>query len=185
MPGASSWKLYGTTYFAANGQPECGTFVYNGTLSRWIMKSWASQDMPSLEVLGTLYPATIAGAPNFTTAVTSTAGWEFGNGESDQVKFAGKPYTEGTAPALSSCGTLPLISGNDKAGTVTLGTGSPTACTLTFNAAWSTNAPICVVSTNTASRSYRVSASSTSAITVTQDSAADSASFNYHCVGRL
>src|SRR5947209_1683614 len=33
-----------------------------------------------------------------------------------------------TAPALTSCGTSPSIVGTDFAGTVTMGTGTPTGC---------------------------------------------------------
>jgi hypothetical protein len=48
-----------------------------------------------------------------------------------------------TAPALTSCGTSPAIIGTDLAGTVTMGTGTPTGCVITFNSA-KTAAPHCV-----------------------------------------
>ena len=73
----------------------------------------------------------------------------------------------GTAPTLTSCGTSPAISGGDLAGTVTMGTGAPTGCIITFATAYST-APHCVVSwraTPLATQSYAVS---TTAITLTQ-----------------
>lgn len=72
-----------------------------------------------------------------------------------------------TAPALTSCGTSPTITGNDHAGVVTMGTGSPTGCVITFNVAYA-SAPICIVSWQAqalASQSYTVS---TTAITLTQ-----------------
>jgi hypothetical protein len=42
----------------------------------------------------------------------------------------------GSAPAASSCGTTPSVSGNDVRGTVTIGSGTVTACTLTFHVAY-------------------------------------------------
>lgn len=85
------------------------------------------------------------------------------------VGFDGKfiPQGTGTAPALTSCGISPAITGTDVAGTVTMGTGTPTGCVITFNVAYAT-APHCVVvwiATPLASQSYATSAS---AITLTQ-----------------
>ena len=87
----------------------------------------------------------------------------------------------GTAPALSSCGTTPAIEGSDLSGTVTMGTGSPTGCVITFNAAY-TSAPRCSVTwrTNIASMQYTVS---TSAITLTQ-TATSSNLVDYICTVR-
>lgn len=86
-----------------------------------------------------------------------------------------------TAPALTSCGTSPSITGNDMAGTVTMGTGTPTGCVITFNSAKS-SAPHCVVTwiaTPLASQSYATSAS---AITLTQ-TATSSNVVKYICMG--
>lgn len=63
------------------------------------------------------------------------------------------------APALTSCGTTPSIVGTDLAGTVTMGTGTPTGCIITFNVP-KTTAPHCVVqwiATPLASQSYTTS----------------------------
>lgn len=87
----------------------------------------------------------------------------------------------GSAPALSSCGTTPAIVGSDLAGTVTMGTASPTGCVITFNAAYAA-APHCVVTwqANLASMQYTVS---TTAITLTQ-TATSSNLVNYICMAR-
>jgi hypothetical protein len=71
-----------------------------------------------------------------------------------------------TAPALTSCGTNPLVTGSDLAGSVEMGTGAPTGCTITFNVPYS-SAPTCRVTweTNIASMQY---ARSMTAITLTQ-----------------
>lgn len=85
-------------------------------------------------------------------------------------------------PTLSSCGTNPAVSGSNQAGIVTMGTGSPTGCTITFNTAnpWSA-VPACVVSwqANLASMAYTVT---TAAITLTQ-TGTSSNKVDYICVG--
>ena len=53
----------------------------------------------------------------------------------------------GTAPTISTCGTSPSVVGNDNAFTITVGTGTTTACTATFASAW-TNVPQCNVTPN-------------------------------------
>ena len=89
--------------------------------------------------------------------------------------------TGATAPALTSCGTTPAIVGTDMAGTVTMGTGTPTGCVITFNVPWAV-APFCVVTwiaTPLASQSY---VTSTTAITLTQ-TATSSNVVKYICIG--
>ena len=87
-----------------------------------------------------------------------------------------------TAPALTSCGTSPSISGTDVAGTVTMGTGLPTGCTIAFNTAYNA-VPYCTVTwmaTPLATQSYTVS---TSQIVLTQ-TATNSNAVVYHCTAR-
>lgn len=87
-----------------------------------------------------------------------------------------------TAPALTSCGTSPTITGNDHAGIVTMGTGSPTGCVITFAVAYS-SAPVCLGSWSAqalASQSYVVSAS---AITLTQTGTSSNV-FRYICLAQ-
>jgi hypothetical protein len=90
--------------------------------------------------------------------------------------------TGATAPALTSCGsTGSAISGNDYAGTVTVGASASTSCIVTFNTAYVV-APTCVVSPRSqiTSFAYTVSAS---AITITQTSTASDL-FDYVCVAK-
>ena len=88
-----------------------------------------------------------------------------------------------TAPALTSCGTTPAISGNDWSGTVTLGTGSPTGCVITFNTAY-ISAPTCVVVSETAPATTTPAYSvSTTAITIVQ-AANSSNKYDYICVAK-
>jgi hypothetical protein len=72
-----------------------------------------------------------------------------------------------STPVLTSCGTSPTITGTDVAGTVTMGTATPTGCIITFAVAYAL-APHCLVTwiaTPLASQSYSTSAT---AITTTQ-----------------
>lgn len=98
--------------------------------------------------------------------------------------FDGKfmPQGSGTAPALTSCGTSPAIVGTDVAGTVTMGTGTPTGCVITFNVPY-VAAPHCVltwIATPLASQSYVTSAT---AITLTQ-TATSSNVVKYMCAAQ-
>jgi hypothetical protein len=86
-----------------------------------------------------------------------------------------------TAPVLTSCGTSPTIFGDDRAGTVTMGTGSPAGCTIAFANAYVAQ-PYCTLSwqANLASMGYTVSPS---AITVTQTPTSSNV-INYRCAAR-
>lgn len=87
----------------------------------------------------------------------------------------------GTAPAVTSCGTSPSIVGSDTAGEVTTGTGTPTACTITFNVAYSAQ-PYCIVANRTALANLTSYTVSNSAIVLTTP-AASSQKIPYHCIG--
>lgn len=78
------------------------------------------------------------------------------NGNFNQtLDTAGHLRNVGAAPALSSCGTSPSISGTDVMGTITMGTASPTGCILTFATTYN-SAPDCTVTwhVNLASMQY-------------------------------
>lgn len=86
------------------------------------------------------------------------------------------------APTISGCGTGPSVNGNNQAAEVTMGTGSPTGCTITFATETGYSAPpICVVTwkVNLASMQYTVSQT---AIVLIQ-TATSSNKVNYICWG--
>lgn len=96
--------------------------------------------------------------------------------------FLGHLAAGTSAPTLSSCGTSPAIVGDDKDGQVTMGTGSPTGCIITFASAY-TSTPLCTVSWQgnpLAAQNYSVTAT---AITLTQ-TATSSNKANYHCAAQ-
>jgi hypothetical protein len=86
-----------------------------------------------------------------------------------------------TAPALTSCGTSPSISGTDVAATVTMGTGSPTGCTITFNTAF-TSAPHCTVTWHGTPLTTQTYAVTNTALTLAQQ-ATSSDIVDYQCIG--
>lgn len=95
---------------------------------------------------------------------------------------AGHIASTGTAPALSACGTSPAISGTDTKGAVTVGTGTTTACTITFATAYA-SAPVCVISDDQVNIRGDIGAVSATALTVNFQSAMDGHHFYYHCLG--
>lgn len=89
------------------------------------------------------------------------------------------PPTGAVAPALTSCGTSPSITGTDGEGTVTMGTATPAGCVITFTTAFA-SAPNCSVTWETgplAAMSWTVS---TTALTLTQ-TATSSTVASYVC----
>lgn len=87
------------------------------------------------------------------------------------------------SPGLSTCGTSPSIAtgSNDHAGIVTMGSGSPTACTVTFATAY-TNTPSVTITPTYNATAY-ISAISNTAFTITFSAGAATSGFNYHCIG--
>lgn len=98
------------------------------------------------------------------------------------VKADGSLVTGGDTPTLSSCGTSPSVSGNNNAGTVTMGTGVITACTVTFSVAKSSSPRVLIQSEGAAALGSTISAKSTSAFTVTFAGTATSQVFSYFIV---
>lgn len=82
------------------------------------------------------------------------------------------------------CGASASIVGTDQAMTITAaGTGRSTTCGATFHGTW-TNAPICVSQVTTSSNPSYISATTTSALTVTTSATlAASAKINVICNG--
>lgn len=96
------------------------------------------------------------------------------------VNGAGHVVTGGATPAVSSCGIGPTISGNDTAGTVSVGTGVVTACTITF-ARTRANTPrvVGVVTGGALNITGGYSAKSTSAVTFSFAATIGSGTFDY------
>ena len=89
----------------------------------------------------------------------------------------------GTAATVGSCGTSPTISGNDTKGVVALGSGGVTACTITFNASYS-SAPACVATWQGSSAQTAVITANpaVASLTLYFSTSVSSGSFAYHCM---
>lgn len=208
LPNNETWTMPTTN-------TTCASFNYDGTDSRWRMTAWSGSTFPSATFSGAVTATstldvngnynigdaagdtgTIKGSVTYTGGTwTHNGNLSVGTGNAVTVGSAttfnnnAHISTSGSDPTLSSCGSSPSIIGSDTAGTVTVGTGgTATACTITFATGFATNAPACQIQSHMATAiSLYVSASSTSAITVTNADppAAFPASgkFSYLCIG--
>jgi hypothetical protein len=189
----------GTIQFEVNGTNELDFGVTNG--ANWTFGAGANVFVGGVlsATSGVASTSTITGAFRVTGGIGVTGAGYFGaginisggviNSGGQLAQFGSTSGTpahlatgQTTAPALTSCGTNPAITGTDTAGIVTMGTGAPTGCVITFNVAYSA-APYCVVTwiaTPLASQSY-VTAAST--ITLTQ-TGTSSNKVQYVCVAQ-
>lgn len=93
--------------------------------------------------------------------------------------------------SVSTCGSgSPTIAGADAAFVITLGTGTPTACTITFAATWVTSDITCVFISETDSVTWKFakvgSANAWTAVTLTASAALTNASkIHGLCVGHV
>lgn len=87
-------------------------------------------------------------------------------------------FNVGGTPTVSACGTTPTISGDDLHGTVTVGAGVVTACTITFYGAYSATPKWIGIETNSV-LSSGVTAKSTTAFTVGFSATLGSGTFDY------
>lgn len=102
-----------------------------------------------------------------------------------RIDFQGSLVTGGSAPTVSTCGTTPngsLASGNDNSGTVTVGGGVVTACTVTFKAPKSSTPRVFVETEGATAIASTVSAKSTTAFTVTFAATLGGGTFDYWVV---
>lgn len=101
---------------------------------------------------------------------------------SGNLTFTGTSHLihTGTAPSIGTCGTSPSIVGTDLSGIATVGTGGPTACTISFAAAYS-NAPACSITGDQTSVDYRAT-TSTSALVIACSADCSSDVIMYICV---
>lgn len=80
------------------------------------------------------------------------------------VSTAGHFVTFGMSPSVVSCGSSPGIVGDDNQGTITIGSGSTTACTLNFAQTWGTT-PICTITDNSVTVAGDISSISATSVT--------------------
>ena len=100
----------------------------------------------------------------------------------NRATIPGQLLDTGPVPVLTACGTSPAIVGTDLSGTVTMGTGSPTGCVITFAAAYPI-APHCVVGWSVAPLAAMAWTTTTTALTTVQ-TATSSNVIHYVCHGK-
>jgi hypothetical protein len=98
------------------------------------------------------------------------------------ISTSGHSLTNGSPPTISSCGTTPngSVVGDDNEGTITVGGGAVTACTLTFLKTWGV-APICVITDNSTASIGDISAISATAFTTSFSVSIGGGTIWYRC----
>jgi len=91
------------------------------------------------------------------------------------------PVGTSPPPVLTACGTAPVVVGTDMAGTVTMGTGTPTGCVITFANPYPT-VPSCLVVWQGTPLAAQNWTTTVTAITLVQ-TATSSNKVNYFCPG--
>lgn len=101
------------------------------------------------------------------------------------VTNGGNVISSGTVPSVSSCGTLPSMDqgATNLGGTINTGSGSPTACTLTFANGGFITTPTCVVSDDLQTSEPAITTRSPTGFTLTLGAALSSGHIFYICVG--
>ena len=131
-----------------------------------------NSDIPTLFVGPASGPGTIGNVGVGTTSPSA------------KLDVSGHVANSGAAAAVGTCGTSPAISGNDTRGVVTLGTGGPTACTITFASAYTT-APYCVITPhggNPGAIQWWISETTTTLVMTFSAAPTASQQFEYHCM---
>ena len=132
----------------------------------------------------------IASIPTLSDGGTFTGSTIFAHGST--IFSEGSLNITTNLPTITTCGTgTPTITAHssNNSGELTLGTGSPTACTLTWNAnSLYSNDTFCTFTPGASNSAaitggYYVSAHSASGVTLTLGTGTSSAVFEYTCFG--
>jgi len=160
--------------------------------SAWVVTNGTQTFTANNPLIGTGTGVLAQGTRSGNTTAFATASGALTSGHgivadaSGNVIDSGGYALAGSAPAASVCGTSPAVStgSSNLAGEVTTGTGAPTACTITFSAAFPTHA-FCTVTPEfaAATATAHISALSNSAFTVTFSAGVTSGKFTYVCGG--
>lgn len=106
---------------------------------------------------------------------TSTAA-----GANASLYVGGHQEYGGSVPSISSCGSSPAIVGNDNTGIITVGSGTVTACTMTFAKTW-TNTAICTEMDDSTALTPDITSVSSSSITFGFSATIGSGHIYYQC----
>jgi hypothetical protein len=93
----------------------------------------------------------------------------------------------GSSPSISSCGTSPTVTGTNNSMVLTMGSGTLTTCSVTFNPTWSVAPNSCSLTPANATAAQwgitgaYVSGSTTTTLTMTGTNLTN-ATYNIHCM---
>lgn len=156
--GPNLLKLYGefasstaaNRFATGNGSPlwfRVGDgFVLEYSGSRWHIVAASHDILNNLEVVSTgVFDAGV----NVAGDLAANGNASFGDANTDKLFSRANVYSVTTSsaankPAVTSCGTSPGVVGGSLGFNVTVGSGSPTACTVTFATAFD-DVPACTI----------------------------------------
>lgn len=155
-----------------------GDLSANRTLS--VATATASQDGILTSADWTTFNNSIDSLANISSTNITNTGYITNSGILTQ---RGILNATGTIPTVSSCGDTPSISGTNLAGTITVGSGITTACTLNFATPTFFNAPACLMTINTSAVTGGVTSISSSSATFSFSATVGDGKIYYHCIG--
>src|SRR3990167_6404948 len=142
---------------------------------------YAPQATSTLGLGGGITTTTPPGS-NLQIVYNNDGSWA-GTSTLSSVNLNGHVTYSGINASTTSCGTLPDVVGNDSVGTVTIGTGIVTACTLTCATQY-INAPVCVMTINTSAVTGSITDITTSSVTFSFSATVGGGQIYYHCLSR-
>lgn len=126
--------------------------------------------------------STTKGSIQFQDGSEGTSGYVWKSKDtSGSGKWAPGQTLQGGTPSVTACGTSPSVSGTDSVGTITVGTGVFTSCTLTFAATWSST-PKCFVNYQGAVAVVRATPTTTAVVVDVVSAFAAGSKLDYYCV---
>jgi hypothetical protein len=164
----------GTGTFTSSVTVNAGLYIVDTSSGNALVISTATTGVQLLSVSST--PA--VAQSDFLLNISSTSGaMALGVQNNSHV------VSSGTTPSVSSCGTgSPAVVGTDMAGTITVGGGSVTACTLNFANPYA-NPPVCVESDNSTTPTADITSISTTAVTFGFSASLGGGTIWYICIG--
>ena len=175
VEASSGFITYGIWPDVGLNLGEAGAFI--GAAATGILTNTGLRVGGALNATGTitqngtavLTTSTNLGVANFTTS--SVSQWLVNN----HSLFGGGLAT------TTACGTLPSNTGTDNAGTITVGTGVVTSCTLVFNTAFTTN-PSCTMTVNTSAITGGITSMGTTSTVFSFSATIAGGLIYYHCI---
>lgn len=175
----------------SSGKPDYVTLLTSATLpsgSTQYIQNTASLQSGSTAYPDNLYVGTQATIPALTVRTSTSSAYEATFSTSAAtfhvaISTSGHFITYGSPPTVSACGAVPngsVVAADDNGGTILIGGGVPTSCTLTFAKTWGV-APHCSSISNTTVVVDGIGSISATAVTFNFSAASGLGTFWYRC----